>query len=141
MLAIMRNSIKTRQNSCIIQGNQFCISVLSLLREQGLIYGFSFLNKPRKQKLGFWHGYPRIQIYFKFLDKNTFVLKDVKSFKNTRSNYYHLKNKINRPDSHHILLLSNYKGLSLTSFFDFQNKRNYLNHGRFNGKLLAEFLL
>ena len=92
MIAIMRTCIKTGLKSCSVPVNSLCIVVLELLRSQGFIQGFSYQYARSNLRHGPYHGYPKVKIVFKYTDSNTPVLKDIQSFKNTRSNFYTLKN-------------------------------------------------
>ncbi len=54
---------------------------LRILRENGFIFGFTLVHRPRRLQLGFFHGYPRVRIFFKYTDLNMAVIKDSKFIK------------------------------------------------------------
>jgi ribosomal protein S8 len=144
MIGIMRNAIKTGVQSCSVPANALCFRILNLLRENGLIFGFSHHYTRRRLRHGFYHGYPRVTITFKYADSNSPVIKDLKVFKNTRSNFYLFKsaNKNFQVLAHHNLyVLSNSNGLILTSLADLYSQTLSSNKKPLNGKILLELSL
>lgn len=141
MIAAMRNSIKTGMHSCSVPVNTLCIRVLELLRTQGFIQGFSYLYTQRNPRHTFYHGFPRVTIVFKYTDHNTPILKDINSYKNTRSNYLRLNPKHgNRRifSDHHMYILSNTDGLRLTFSPNLKESKNGSFTKTVSGKLLAQ---
>jgi ribosomal protein S8 len=144
MIATMRNSIKTGMHSCSVPVNSLCIRVLELLRNHGFIQGYSYLYTRRQLRQGFNHGYPRVTIVFKYTDHNSPVLKDIQSFKNTRSNYYYLnpkhRNKFVMSD-HSIYILSNPQGLKLTFSSTLQESQGNSSSKDLTGKIIAQLTI
>jgi ribosomal protein S8 len=133
MIGIMRSTIKTGARSCVTPANSLCIKVLILLREHGFIYGFShisFINK---------HLYPRVLINFKYTDNNTPVLRDLKSFKNTHSNFTSIQaGSIQILSQNKLYILTTPTGLQMTSLADLSANQLASTRKGFKGKLLLE---
>jgi ribosomal protein S8 len=135
MVAVMRNSIQTHKKNCSVPGNKFCFQVLSLMRSQGLICGFH-LDLTEKKKT--WQGYPRYNILLKYKNFNEPLIKKMKIYKNTKSNFYfiNVNKKILDPLKKKRLFVINSKlGLQMLSVENFlllyKNKK-------FRGKLILE---
>lgn len=139
MIGIMRTCIKTGVRSCEVPANKLCINVLRLLRDQGYIYGFSFVSPQKK----FARLYPRVKIQFKFSDASTPVIRDLTIFKNTVSNFKTMRitNQYQILSQHKLFLLSTEKGLILTSFTEVLRKQGQTFHLAFTGKLLLELCI
>lgn len=138
MIAVVRNSIKTHKKNCSVPGNKLCFQTLSLLRSQGLISGF-FLDVIPNKKV--WQGYPRYNIMLKYKAFNEPVIKKIRIFKNTKSNFFFfsVNKKILDPlKKKRLFLISCKKGLLLLSVENFlllyKNKK-------FKGKLILEILI
>jgi ribosomal protein S8 len=113
MIGIMRSSLKTGVHSCTTPANKLCVKILTLLREHGFIYGFSYVS----HKSG--HT-PRIIINFKYTDNNTPVLRNLRSFKNTQSNFINIQTANYRILSQNKLyILTTPRGLIMTSLADY----------------------
>jgi hypothetical protein len=127
--------------SCCVPANILCFKVLAILRDHGLIYGYSHLYTRRRLRHGFYHGYPRVKINFKYTDVNLPVLKDIKVFKNTKSIFYLFNNRRNNFrifSDHKFYLLTNSKGLLLTSFPGLQTNHISSEGKNLSGKVLLE---
>jgi ribosomal protein S8 len=139
MIGIMRTCIKTGNYSCEIPANKLCINVLRLLRDQGYIYGFSFVSPQKK----YARLYPRVKIQFKFSDAATPVIRDLTIYKNTVSNFktMHIRNQYQILSQHKLYLLSTTKGLVLTSFPEVMREKHKSLNLAFSGKLLLELCI
>jgi ribosomal protein S8 len=136
MIGIMRNCIRAGVHSCSVPANSLCFRVLTLLRENGLISGFSHCYTRRRLRQNFYHGYPRVTITFKFFEHGASLLKDIRPYKNTRSNHYHVRRRIRSSANLSASLqyiLSNSSGLVITSLESF-TPNQFPRHG----KILAE---
>lgn len=138
MIAILRNSLKIHKKNCSIPGNKLCFQALSLFRSQGLIQGF-YLDVLKNKKV--WQGYPRYNILLKYKAFNEPVIKKIRVFKNTKSNFFffNINRKILDPlKKKRLFLISCRKGLMLLSVENFlllyKNKK-------FKGKLILEVLV
>jgi ribosomal protein S8 len=105
------------------------IETLRLLREHGLIQGFSLVTS-HKRKL-----YPRATVYLKFAHRYSPIISDIRLFKNTARNFttvrYLKKRGIYNPRKFY--LITNVRGLELVSLSTLlQNNTVY-------GRVLAEF--
>jgi len=137
MIGIMRNSIKTGSTFCTVPVNSLCIRVLTILRDNGFIFGYSFISHQLKS------AYPRVRISFKYTDNNSSILRDLSIFKNTKSNFLFMHgNKQYQILSHNKLyLLTRPEGLLLTSFGSLYSKLINTNRRSSGGKLLLELLI
>ena len=138
MIAVLRNSIKIHKKNCSVPGNKICFQTLSLFRSQGLINGFHLDVNPNKKV---WQGYPRYNIMLKYKSFNEPIIKKIKLFKNTRSNFFFftVNRKILDPlKKKRLFLISSKKGLTLLSVENFlllyKNKK-------FKGKLILEVIV
>lgn len=144
MLGIIRSCIKTKAQDCTIPGNNLCFKILDVLKQSGIIYGYSHIYEPRKKTQKYWHGYPRVKIFFKYSDLETPTLKDIKSYKNTRSNFLLLSTKNKRQHIltyHKLYLISTVNGLILTSFADLFARQKGPTINFLSGKIIAELLI
>jgi ribosomal protein S8 len=133
MIAIIRNTILTGAQSCVIPVNSLCVRVLRLLRNHGFIYGFSYVSsRPKKCRL-----YPLVRVTLKYADNNSPVLSNIGVFKNTRSNFIQIKaNKQYHILSHrNLFILTTPKGLIITSLHNLYSNYNLKS---LKGKLLVE---
>jgi len=139
MVSIMNVSVKTGNLFCEVPANTLCINTLRLLRSQGYIWGFSFVS-PRKRE---GRLYPRVRIFFKYIDHNTPVLKAIHIFKKTRSNFHIIrKNKLYQILAQNKLyLLTTPRGLSITSLDNLYNDQLKSATNRISGKILAELFI
>jgi len=113
IISIINASVKTGNVFCEIPANKLAINTLRLLRNQGYIWGFSFVSpKKRVSRL-----YPRVKVFLKYIDSNTPVLKAIHVFKKTRSNFQIIhSNKLYQIlVQNKLYLLSTTNGLSITS--------------------------
>ena len=98
LFATLNEALKTNRQTVELVSNDLCCKVLRLLRDRGLIYGFSFISPKSKT------SFPYIRIYLK-----NQCIKQIVTFKNTKSNFYQQIKKTN-----HLFLISNSQGLLLT---------------------------
>jgi ribosomal protein S8 len=135
MIAVMRNSIKTHKKNCSVPGNKFCFQALSLMRSQGLILGFHLDITERKK---IWQGYPRYNILLKYKNFNEPIIKKIKLYKNTKSNFYffNVNRKILDPlKKKRLYLINSKKGLQMLSV---ENFLMLYKKKKFKGKLILE---
>jgi len=131
----MQGSLKSNSNSCTVGINSFCIKVLKLLRQRGLIYGFSFVSSK--------YSNPRlvmtVRIDFKYTDHNTPVLKGIKAFPNTHSNWTVIKKTSYKRSLAYnkLYILTLNEGLIITSSQDTTYSPQYKENALSRGKLLA----
>lgn len=141
MIGLMRATLKTGTQSCSLPVNSLCLRVLTILRENGFISGFSFDYIRKNNSHGQFHGYPRVRIFFKYSDINLPIITGIKAFRNNRSHFYkrsNLRKSIGWGSNHQHFILTSNKGLYMTSFlpqsaFDKSKKANTL-----LGKVLVE---
>ena len=138
MIAVLRNSLKIHKKNCSVPGNKLCFQALSLFRSQGLISGFH-LDVLANKKV--WQGYPRYNILLKYKAFNEPVIKKVRLYKNTKSNFFFfsINRKILDPlKKKRLFLINTRKGLMLLSVENFlllyKNKK-------FKGKLVLEIIV
>jgi ribosomal protein S8 len=139
MIGVMNSSVKAGLQSCEVPANKITINTLRLLRNQGFIWGFNFVS-PRKRESRL---YPRVRIHFKYIDINTPILKAIRVFKNTRSNFTILQhNKLFKILAQNKLyLLTTPKGLIVSSIEQLYNEKVKSQKTRYGGKLLAELFI
>jgi len=136
MIGIMRTCIKTGTTFCEVPTNKLCINVLRLFRDRGFIYGFTFVSPQKK----YARLYPRVKIHFKYSDASLPTLRDLTIFKNTVSNFSHIriKTKDQILSQHKLYLLSTTRGLILSSFSDLNSRVTLNENFHFKGKVLVE---
>jgi ribosomal protein S8 len=135
----MNATVKTGKITCEVPANKLAINLLRLLRDQGFIWGFRFVSpEKRRHRL-----YPRVKIYFKFIDLNTPVLRALRVFPKTRSNYHLIHNKqlFTILVQHKLYILSTTTGLVMTSLDNLLKEKTISSKTRFAGKLLAEVFI
>lgn len=135
MIAVIRNSLKTHKKNCCVPGNKFCFRVLGLMRAQGLILGFH-LDVTERKKV--WQGYPRYNILLKYRNFNEPLIKKIKVYKSTKSNFYffNLNKKILDPLKKKRLYFVNTKtGIQMLSV---ENFIMLYTNKKFRGKLILE---
>lgn len=139
LISIINACIKTGKISCEVPTNKLAINVLRLLRDQGYIWGFSFVS-PRKRE---GRLYPRVKIFFKYIDTSNPAMRAIHVFKRTRSNFRFIKDKhlFKILAQHKLYILSTTKGLVITSLDHFYNEKMRTVKPRFAGKLLAEVFI
>jgi ribosomal protein S8 len=139
MISTVNASVKTGLQYCEVPANKLSINTLRLLRNQGFIWGFSFVS-PRKREARL---YPRVKIFLKYVDINTPILKAIRVFKNTRSNFGIIrKNKLYQIlVQNKLYVLSTPAGLSVTSIDSFYNEKVKSQKISFSGKILAELFI
>lgn len=118
MIGIIRHSLKARLQSCCVPANSLCINVLHILRENGFINGFTFNYSIPSTGKGFYNGYPRVFINFKYADSNSPIIKDLRTYKNTKSNIFSARRKYlvsQYLSDHHFLILNTSNGLKFVS--------------------------
>lgn len=124
MCAILNAKLLTRDSYADIKSNSLSLRILQLLRERGLIFGFSYSFITHKTH----KGRPNIRVYLKVN-----AIKQITLTKNTRSNWSCIEK--NRKESVQTLLLySSIKGLRLSSLSD-----SYL--AKPTGKLLGRLII
>jgi ribosomal protein S8 len=139
MISIMNATVKTGSQFCEVPANKLSINTLRLLRNQGFIWGFNYVSpKKRESRL-----YPRVKIFFKYIDNNTPVLKAINIFKRTRSNFQIIRrNKLYQIlAKNKLYLLSTTKGLTITSLDNLYTENLKSTKTPFAGKLLAELFI
>ena len=144
MIAVLRNCIKTGTHSCTVPVNLLCVRVLELLRTHGLIQGYAFIYAHRKTRKAPFSGSPRVMITLKFTDHHSPVLKDIRSFKNTVSNFKfsrHLKGSNPLINEHMMYIISNTNGLQFTMPSSLKESKNSSTAGRTSGKLIAQLII
>lgn len=132
MIAIIQGSIKRNSSTALVPINTLNLQILKLLRQQGIIFGFSLVYKNDHYKL-----YAKIQ--FKYVDNNTPILRSIKAFPNTQSNFYYIKNSKHYQtlSDNKLYILTTGTGIILTSFeHAFVNKISS-NVPKLRGRLLA----
>lgn len=141
MIGIIKNSIKTGVKTCSVPANSLCICFLGLLREHGLIEGYMNQYTTFRVRQGFYRGYPRVTILFKYIDSKSTVLRDIKCFKNTNSNFIlaskHLNTRFHL-NNHKLYLLSNRNGLQLLSYVGVIQAKTHSYKLLLHSRLLAE---
>nr|ADZ99060.1 ribosomal protein S8 [Physarum polycephalum] len=139
MISIMNATIKTGNSFCEIPANNLCINTLRLLRNQGYIWGFSYVSPQLRAK----RLYPRVKIFFKYIDSNTPVIKSINIFKRTRSNFRIIRNNklYQILAQNKLYILSTTKGLIITSLDNLYNDLIKSQKNRLSGKLLAEIFI
>jgi ribosomal protein S8 len=139
MIGILNSTIRSRYITCEVPTNNLGIKILRLLREQGYIYGFSYVSDNTKTK----RLYPRVKVYFKYIDIKTPMIKSISAFKNAKSNFKTIQNaKYYQTISHNKLyILSTNKGLVLTSMAELYKNKLSSPKNILNGKLLVELLV
>lgn len=143
MIGIIRHSLKARLQSCCIPANSLCINVLHILRENGFINGFTFNYTIASSGKGFYRGYPRVLINFKYSDSNSPIIKGLRTYKNTKSNIFSARRKYlvsQYLSDHHYLLLNTSAGLKLVSNNEYL-ARSRSGSRRKNQKLLLQINL
>ena len=139
MVSLMNAHIKRGDIRCEIPVNKVSFNLLRLLRDSGLIYGFSH-GTP-----GIRHNrlYPRAIIFFKYAEYNTPLLKGLRVFKRTKSNFYDLRhNKLySILLKNKLYILSTPQGLTITSLNNLYQNRMLSRNVLKNGKLLAEIFV
>ena len=93
MVGIMRHSLQARLKACCVLANSLCINVLNILRQNGFIYSFTFDYRVPTRNTKLFKGYPRVIITFKYTDSSIPVIKELRTFKNTKSNIYTARRK------------------------------------------------
>jgi len=136
MISSLRAHNKIGSSFCETPANRLGINVLRLLREQGLIQGFSLVS-PRKKTARL---FPRVRIYFKYSDVSNPALTDIKLFKNTSSNFTNIQRhrRFHTISQRKLYILSTTSGLRLTSLADYLQTKRATFTPTFSGKVLVE---
>jgi len=139
MIGVMNNSVKCGLQYCEVPANKICINTLRLLRNQGFIWGFSFTSPGKRQA----RLYPRVKIYFKYINKDMPGIKAIYIYKKTRSNFTILRhNKLLRILAQNKLyLLTTPSGLTITSITNYYNSAKKSVNSHTSGIILAEILI
>ena len=130
-ISLLKAHNKSGSEHCDMVVNGMCITTLRLLRENGLIRGFSLVNSSQRKKL-----YPRATVYLNFCHRWNPAIADIRLFKNTGRDftpvsYLSRKGLIGRRK---LYLISNMRGLQLMSLPELLK-----NNLSVEGRVLVEF--
>jgi len=131
MVGIINTCLKTGRSSCELPVNKTCINTLRLFRQQNYIWGFMFTKK--------YH----VKIFFKYAHTNLAMLRSIRVFKKTASNFQIIRtNKLFQILSQHKLyLLSTPQGLTITSIDNLYKSNVRSTNMSGSGKILAEIFI
>lgn len=106
-LGILNSCISHSSEFCEVPSNKLCHNTLTLLREKGLIWGFSFISKFNKKM------YPLVKIYLKkSAMRKIFIYKKTSKLSEAKSSTFGT-----------LLILSNPEGLSMSNIILYSKKR------------------
>lgn len=135
-IGIINASLKTHKSYCEFPSNKLLANTLRLFRNAGYIWGFCFMTpQKRYAKL-----YPRIRVFLKYIYLTKSLIRQIHTFKRTRSNYKIFKSKNLKRYflQHKLYVITTSAGLNMTSIENVYHTYNKQLIPKFGGKYLAE---
>jgi ribosomal protein S8 len=136
-ISLINAASKTHLQYIVLPTNKLIIVFLNLLKQHNIIYGWQYVSSQSRRNLQF----PRTKIFLKYTDANTCLIKSIKLFKLTKSNFTSIYNdkflKILKQNK--LYFISTNKGCLLTSFDNMINKK--IGNDGISGKILAEIFI
>lgn len=135
-MGIINASLKTHKSYCEFPSNKLLANALRIFRNTGYIWGFCFMTpQKRYAKL-----YPRIRVFLKYINLTKSLIRNIRTFKRTRSNYKIFKSKSVKRDllQHKLYMITTSAGLTMTTLANLYQAYNKQLIPKFGGKYLAE---
>ena len=115
-------SIANKRMHFSAPGNKKIESVLTIMRERGLISGF-VLDFSRSVRLGYWHGYPKYKVFLKYSYWGYPVIKKMDLYKSTKTNFTSLriskKNYFSRLENNNFYIVNSLSGIRVINNNEF----------------------